>query len=487
MDNRIWGTVGYAGFEGTLGGKEMKFGSGLYQFSPDGKHFEFLAPTTNNTWGLGFTEEFDVFLSTANNEHSDHYAIPDRLYALAGLNEKGIEKIDGHYAMHVVTKNLRQVDVHGGFTAAAGHTPYTARAFPQEYWNRVAFVCEPTGRIIHNAILEPRGSGFEERDGWNFVASADEWFGPVQAEVGPDGALWLLDWYNFIIQHNPTPEGFENGPGNAYIDSLREYTRGRIYRVAYKDAPRYKPMELSPDDPRELVRALQHSNMFWRLTAQRLLVESGNRDMAGRLCDLVRNRELDEAGINAGAMHALWTLHGLGLLNGSDTEAAKVALEALDHPAAGVRKAAVQVLPREAKTLEALLGSGVLNDKDLRVRLAALLSIAELPPSTAAGKALYEAAKQPENAEDKWIAHALLIAAKVNRAGFMAEYGKGGGATGSLDMEASLVDRIAAGDRMKVFPFNKWTTVRSQNLPDIAGREISITADVRLPAAAEER
>src|SRR3546814_9624378 len=118
--------------------------------------FELLAPTTNNTWGLGFSEEFDVFLSTANNEHSDHYAIPNRLYDLADLDERGIEKIDGHYGMHVVTKNLRQVDVHGGFTAAAGHNLYTARAFPKEYWNRIAFVCEPTGRIIHQAILEDR-------------------------------------------------------------------------------------------------------------------------------------------------------------------------------------------------------------------------------------------------------------------------------------------------------------------------------------------
>src|SRR3546814_20577769 len=100
--------------------------------------------------------------------------------------------------MHVVTKNLRQVDVHGGFTAAAGHNLYTARAFPKEYWNRIAFVCEPTGRIIHQAILEHDGSGFQEKDGWNFAASADEWFGPVHAEVGPDGALWVLDWYNFV-------------------------------------------------------------------------------------------------------------------------------------------------------------------------------------------------------------------------------------------------------------------------------------------------
>lgn len=487
MDNKVWGTVGYSGFEGNLGGKNMRFGSGLYRFSPDGKAFEFLAPTTNNTWGLGFSEEFDVFLSTANNEHSDHFAIPDRLYELAGLAEKGIEKIDGHYAMHVVTKNLRQVDVPGGFTAAAGHNLYTARAFPEEYWNRIAFVCEPTGRIIHRAVLEKNGSGFEEKDGWNFTASADEWFGPVHAEVGPDGALWVLDWYNFIIQHNPTPEGFENGKGNAYIDSLREYTRGRIYRISYENAPDYDPLELSGEEPKKLVRALRHDNMFWRLTAQRMLVETGNKEIAGDLYDLVSDRNVDKTGINAGAMHALWTLHGLGLLDGASREALDAALEALKHPAAGVRKAAVQVLPRNQHMRESLLASGLLNDPDMRVRVAVLLALAEMPPSAQAGKALYEAANLPENAKDKWISHALLIAAKVNREGFMEAYESKGAAAAGPGAEASLTDRIAAGDRMKVFPFNKWTTIRSRDLPDITGREIRITADITRSQEEEER
>ena len=492
MDNRIWGTVGYSGFKGTLGGKQMEFGSGLFRFTPDGTDFEFLAPTSNNTWGLGFSEEFDVFLSTANNEHSDHFAIPNRLYDLGGLGEKGIEKIDGHYGMHVVTKNLRQVDVHGGFTAAAGHNLYTARAFPEEYWNRIAFVCEPTGRVVHNAILEQRGSGFRERDGWNFTASADEWFGPVHAEVGPDGALWVLDWYNFIIQHNPTPEGFETGAGNAYIDSLRENTRGRIYRIAYRDAPGYKPVKISRDQPAKLVRTLTHDNMFWRLTAQRLLVEEGNREIAGRLYDLIRDKKVDGAGINAGAMHALWTLHGLGMLDGTNREALETVREALSHPAAGVRKAAAEVLPRNEEARDFLLSSGLLEDTDLRVRLAALLAIAEMPPSDEVGGRLYELAGVAENADDKWISHALLIASKVNRIGFMAAYQSGGGgdaaiAPGSGGEGISLTDRIAAGDRMKVLPFGKWTTIRMRDLPDVAAREIHLTADIGLGREAHER
>ena len=85
--------------------------------------------------------------------------------------------------MMPITKNVRQVDVFGGFTAAAGFNLYTARSYPRDYWNRISFVNEPTGRLTHRAILEPKGAGYAERDGWDLLASDDEWVGPVDAQV----------------------------------------------------------------------------------------------------------------------------------------------------------------------------------------------------------------------------------------------------------------------------------------------------------------
>jgi len=417
LDNKIWGTVGYSGFEGMIDGKPMKFGSGVYRFSPHGKkNLEYLANTSNNTWGLGFSEDFDVFVSTANNEHSDFFAIPNHYYERANLKEKGIQKIDNHYGMHVLTKNLRQVDVHGGFTAAAGHNLYTARSFPKEYWNRVAFISEPTGRLVHKHYLEQDGSGFKEKgDGWNIVASADEWFGPVEAKVGPDGSLWVLDWYNFIIQHNPTPAGAENGEGNAYIDPLRDNKRGRIYRIVHEGAKAYKPYKLDKNDPETLINALKSDNMFWRTTAQRLLVERRDKKVANDLFKLVKDTSTDEIKVNGAAIHALWTLQGLGLLDGSDPEANSVAVNALKHPAPGVRKAAVQVLPvQKPEIVKQIIASKVIEDVDLRVRLAGILRLADAAPSAEIGKAVYDAQQVQENVNDKWISHALLIAETLN-------------------------------------------------------------------------
>src|SRR5690606_2651129 len=212
---------------------------------------------------------------------------------------KGSQKIDGHYAMLPITQNIRQVDVFGGLTAAAGHHFYTARTYPKAYWNQVAFVCEPTGGLVHIAKIEKDGAGYVERDGGNLIASADEWFSPVEAKVGPDGAVWVLDWYNFIIQHNPTPNvdrgGYdaENGPGNAYINPLRDKSRGRIWRIMPKQTASVKPPTLDKDDTRALVNALSHNNMFWRMTAQRLLVENENTDVVPELIKLVKNGEVD--------------------------------------------------------------------------------------------------------------------------------------------------------------------------------------------------
>ena len=417
LDNKIWGTVGYSGFQGQIGGRDWKFSSGLYSFSPDASEFDYKARTSNNTWGLGFSEDFDVFVSTANNEHSDFFAIPGKYYEAAKLDGNGLRKIDSHYGMHVVTKNLRQVDVHGGFTAAAGHQLYTARAFPEEYWNRVAFITEPTGRLVHKHRLKQEGSGFvEDRDGWNIISSADEWFGPVEAKVGPDGALWVLDWYNFIIQHNPTPQGAENGEGNAYIDPLRDNKRGRIYRLVHEDAPAYKPLKLG--DQASLLSGLKSDNMFWRSTAQRLLVENGDKAAAPGLFELINDRGMDKAGVNGAAIHALWTLHGLGMLDGTDPEALSVVLKALDHPAAGVRRAAVQVLPVEIpRVMSDVLKSGASQDADLRVRLALLLRMADAPASPEIASVLQQMEAREENKKDQWISHALNIVRSLSKGG----------------------------------------------------------------------
>jgi len=487
VDNKIWGVVGYSGFNGKLGDSTYKFSSGVYRFTPDGKKLEYLSTTSNNTWGLGFSEDFDVFISTANNTHTGFYGMDKKYLAMARLDESGVEKLDAHYEMHVATKNLRQVDVHGGFTAAAGHSLYTARNFPKEYWNRVAFVNEPTGRVIHRTVLQQNGAGFKEAgDGWNMLTSADEWAGPIQAEVGPDGSLWIVDWYDFIIQHNPTPSpGFggyqaQNGKGNAYINPLRDHERGRIYRMVYKENAPRNTMALNKNDSKALVAALSHNNMFWRTTAQRLLVENGDKQVLPALYNIVRNNTKDEAGLNAPAVHALWTMHGLKALNGTNKEAMDVAIAALSHPAAGVRRAAIQVLPATPATFAAIRRAKVLSDPDARVTLAAVLALADMKPSAEIGAALVDVAVVPANEKDRWLKSAITAAAVKNQSFFAAAFAKKGVAATTNVSDASLAQRLAVLNRITAIPLQvRRPQGAVQEVPDVANKEINISGELQ--------
>lgn len=456
FDNHIWGTVGYSAFEGEIDGQSHKFSQGIYRFKPGATDFEFVTSTSNNTWGLGFSETFDVFASTANNAHSWYLGIPDRyLRDINGIPKIGSKKIAGYYAFHPITQNIRQVDVFGGFTAAAGHNLYTARVFPKEYWNRMAMVCEPTGNLLAKGVLQKDGAGFVLEDQWNLLASSDEWVSPVHAEVGPDGAVWVADWYNFIIQHNPTPTvergGFqaETGKGNAHVNPHRDRSFGRVYRIVYKDAPTYQALKLNPANSDQLLDELENDNLFWRLTAQRLLVESGNPDILPGLIEIVGDTSVDELRINGGAIHALWTLHGLGWLNGESNEANESVLNALKHPSPGVRKAAIQVIPSSGWAVSAILESGILNDPDPHTQLTALLRISEMPTNIEAGMVLYQLSKSDHIIQDLWLSQALFVAANGHYKGFNEAY---------QGDEAASIYRIAGVEENDLPPsiWNKW-------------------------------
>jgi azurin len=413
--------------------------------------------------------------------------MPKRYFDKVKINETGVEKIDAHYAMHVATKNLRQVDVHGGFTAAAGHSLYTARNFPKEYWNRIAFVTEPTGRLIHKHVLQQNGAGFkEDGDGWNMLVSADEWAAPIQAEVGPDGSLWVTDWYDFIIQHNPTPSvqssglAAENGAGNAYINPLRDHERGRIYRISYKENDKKNTLSLDKNDSQGLLAALSNDNMFWRTTAQRLIVEKGDKSVVPGLLKLVQDQSMDEIKTNAPAVHAIWTLHGLNALNGSNAEATNAVMKALSHPAAGVRKAAIEALPKTNALFTAMQKAGTFTDKDLRVRLAGVLATTDLKPSEAIGNVLVTMAEQEENVKDAWLKHALIIAGKLNQETFAAAFKKRGLNANPSLTEASMAQRLSFGSRLTELPLRR-TFGRQQGTPltpEVAGKEILVSGNL---------
>ncbi len=334
-DGWIYATVGYSGFRGEVGGERHEFSQAVFRFLPDGSKMEFLQNTTNNTWGLGFTEEFDVVGSTANANPSFYVSIPRTDYARARLDQPRTPRADDNPIFNPMSFDIRQVDQFDRYTSAAGHAIYTARRFPENYWNRSAFVCGPTGKLVGHFEMSRQGAGWKAvQSPNNFYSSADAWSGPVCAEVGPDGAVWICDWYNLIIQHNPTPSrdsagiNARTGKGNAYESPLRDKRHGRIYRVYPKGSEDDPNPDIGPDKAENLLAALDHPNLFWRLHGQQLIVETGDERFAPELVRMLRTGEF------AGP-HALHALNQLGALEPEILE------QALSAPSPATRRAAI--------------------------------------------------------------------------------------------------------------------------------------------------
>ena len=435
LDNRYWAMQGYNDSHPEYAtGKHRGFRQGPFNFTvaAEGKDkakvtdVEFVRSTTNNSWGIGISEEGLIFASTANRAPSFFVPIPNRYYErVKGWTPSLMaDQIADTHLFKAITDKVRQVDQHGGYTAGAGHALYTARTYPKAWWNRVAFVCEPTGHLVGTFVLNREGATFRDSSPFNLVASDDDWAAPIMAEVGPDGNMWILDWYNFIVQHNPTPQGFKTGKGNAYESDLRDKKYGRVYRLVYdgKDGQpgADKAPKLDPANPETLISALSHPNRLWRRHAQRLLVERGQADVTGALVKLISDPAVDETGNNVGAIHALWTLKGIGALDQASGDAFNAAVAALKHKSAGVRRNAALVLPAAPASAEAIVAAGLLQDEDKQVQLGALMALADQPNHEGAGKKLAEASKNTEFMADKFLQEGLICAAAMHSDHFLS-------------------------------------------------------------------
>lgn len=364
MDGWIYATIGYSGAEVPLKDGVVRFGAGLFRFRTDREQLEFLTSTGSNTWGLGFNDAGHVFFSKANEDHSLQFVIPNRIFeSVRGWSQQGNARIAGYRRFHPICDDIRQVDFFDGYTSAAGHWLYTARDFPERYWDRTAFVCEPTGHLIHTVLLSRDGTRYIANDGYNLMASTDPWCAPIEATVGPDGAVWWLDWYNYIVRHNPTPAGFETGKGNAYVTPERDQTHARIYRIVHESAKPPTALALHSATDAELVATLSHPNRWHRITAQRLLSQRP-RDRI----DAVLWKLIADSPDSLGAAHALSIVDVPDSPHGMPDEWLAAIGGARRSKMPAVREAALRVAPHVGRPSQRYA------DADPHVQLAALMA-----------------------------------------------------------------------------------------------------------------
>ncbi len=219
----------------------------------------------------------------------------------------------------------------GMITSAAGITYYQGGLFPEPYQN-VTFVGEPVHNLIHVLKVKEKGATFEAsriEERKEFLASTDGWFRPVNYYVGPDGALYVIDYYRQIVEH---PEWMDDE--TAKSGKLKNGTEsGRIYRITptgTAHADWMGALNLGTASTDALVSHLQSSNLWWRKTAQRLLVDRQDMNAVPLLEEILNTSKSAEA-----RLHALWTLEGLKKLEPAHIQTG------LQDEEAGVRENAV--------------------------------------------------------------------------------------------------------------------------------------------------
>jgi putative membrane-bound dehydrogenase-like protein len=279
---------------------EVLLTAAVARFFPKTKKFEIVAEGASNQWGVDWDAAGNPFVSACVIDHLFHMA-PGGIF----VRQAGNPPFPYAYQL------LPSIVDHKHFMAAyAGVQIYQGNQYPAEYKGTVLM-----GNIhdssVHQDRLTPNGSTFKASFIRDFVRANDGWFRPVSTQVGPDGCVWIMDWYDKYPCYqnaNADPEGVD-----------RE--RGRIWRVVYtgdkpgaKVPPHPEGMNLAKLSNEDLARTLKHPNIWQRRMAQRVL---NDRARAGAdltsilpiLHELFAATEVPET-----RMAALWTAFSAGLI-----------------------------------------------------------------------------------------------------------------------------------------------------------------------------
>jgi putative heme-binding domain-containing protein len=269
-------------------GKDYHFTCALFRIYPRTKDFDLFCEGTSNPWGIAYDPEGSAFVSACVIDHLWHLA-QSGYYIRQGGPYPPYTWPMGSIVRH-----------HHQKAAYCGLHYFDSDAYPPEYRGKL-YMGNIHGNCINCDELTRDGSTYLAKPRPDFLHGNDAWFMPVAQRTGPDGCLYILDWYDRY---------------HCYQDAQRDpkgidRERGRLYRVVYKD---YRPagkFDLSKESDAKLIERLHSPNVYYRDVAQRLLCERGTTP--GTRAAVMR-LVLNEKAPRKARMHALWALAGTGRL-----------------------------------------------------------------------------------------------------------------------------------------------------------------------------
>ncbi len=268
-------------------GRVFEFTCAMFRIHPRTWRFELFAEGTSNPWGIAWDPLGNAFISACVVDHLWHIMETGYYHRQSG-------------AYPPFTWELGSIVQHAHQKAAyCGILYFDSDQYPEQYRDRL-YMGNIHGNCINVDKLQRFGSTYRAEPEPDFLATDDVWFMPVAQKTGPDGCMYILDWYDRYHCYQDArrdPEG---------IDRLR----GRLYRVRYGTAQALPKFDLKAESSEQLVERLQSPNLFFREMATRLLAERADESVRGKL----QERLLDSSRPLKFRMHALWALTGYGPL-----------------------------------------------------------------------------------------------------------------------------------------------------------------------------
>ncbi|HWB07851.1 MAG TPA: PVC-type heme-binding CxxCH protein [Pirellulales bacterium] len=345
-------------------GRTYDFTCALFRIHPRTRDFELFAEGTSNPWGVAFDREGSAFVSACVIDHLWH------------LTESGYYHRQGGPYPPFTWELGSIVDHHHQQAAYCGIHYFDSDAYPEPYREKL-YMGNIHGNAINSDTLERDGSSYIAKANQDFLSANDAWFMPVVQKTGPDGCLYILDWYDRYHCYqdaNRDPKG---------IDRLK----GRLYRVRYTNGPRAAKFDLAKETDDQLIERLASPNVLYRDLAQRLLWERARPNTLRKLEQLV----LDDRQPRKARMHALWALAGAGPL---DVEFHK---QLLKHEDAAFRAWGVRAAGNQRQI-----------DEEVRKRVVALVG----DPSPDVVLQVAIAARKIEGVDPLSLLHQALAAAR---------------------------------------------------------------------------
>jgi len=253
-----WGPDGYLyGLNGVFnpsvvesGGKKHAFTCAMFRIHPRTRKFEVFSEGTSNPWGIAWNNRGDAFVSACVVDHLWHLTETGYYHRQAGVYPPRTWKIESI------------VDHKHQKRAYCGITWFDSAAYPEKYREKL-YMGNIHGNAVNMDQITETGATYKAQGLPDFLSSSDPWFMPVSQKTGPDGSLYVLDWYD---KYHCYQDAKRDPAG---ID--RQY--GRLYRVRYKSSPRAAPFDLGKETDAALLKRLSSPNIYFRETAQRILSE----------------------------------------------------------------------------------------------------------------------------------------------------------------------------------------------------------------------